>query len=194
MKKMFLPASDHRIVPCAGFLSRCLHGVAVFILVLSMGQAATAGELKQAIVKAVTASSDGTENPIDWPHHPAMAIDGNLKTCWASGTNDTVGAWLKFSFDAKTKIDRIQIVNGWIPQGYPDFYTKNHRAQTITLTYDNGKEETFELKDENAVQTISPALAGETKSVTLKIDKLYAATTGDEPWVTLSEVTFFSVE
>lgn len=151
---------------------------------------ADAVSLEQAQVEKVTASSDGTLNEKDWPHHPAMAIDGDLNTCWASSTKDTVGSWLKFTFAAKTEIDQIQLVNGWVPQGYPDFLSQNHRVKKITLLYDNGKKETFHLSDRNVVQTFAPAHAGKTKSVTVRIDEIYPASSGDQPWVTISEVTF----
>jgi len=198
MNTFFIPTLNCRIACLrkfkTQFLIRNFCGAAALILILFASHAVAAGELKQVIVKEVTASSDGTQNPKDWPHHPAMTKDGNSKTCWASSTNDTAGAWLKFNIGAKVKIDQIQIINGWIPEGYPDFFTKNHRAKKITLIYDNGKEEVFQLQDHNNIQTLSPTLAGETKSVTLRIDEIHPASTGDEPWVTISEVTFFSRE
>jgi F5/8 type C domain len=143
-------------------------------------------------VQAVTASSDGTENSAKWPHHPEMVIDGNPKTCWASSATDTIGAWLKFDFGSKKSVGRIEIVNGWIPEGYPDFFTQNDRAKKITLLYDNGKMETFDLRDNNDIQALSPVLAGETQHITLRVDEIYpAVSTSDKPWVTISEVKFF---
>ena len=64
-------------------------------------------------------------------------------------------------------------MNGWIPKGYSNFFTQNHRAKRITLEYDNGKKETFDLQDNNGIQTLSPAVAGETGSITLRVDEIY---------------------
>jgi len=165
--------------------------VVAFSLVLIPNRRAGAEELRQVKVAQVTASSDATVGT-EWLHHPAMAVDGDASTCWAAASNDTVGAWLKFSFSARTKIDQIQIVNGWIPKGYPNFFTNNHRAKKITLIYDNGTQESFDLQDINDVQTIFPALA-DTESVTLRVDEIYPAAIGVvNPWLTISEVTFFT--
>lgn len=121
-----------------------------------------------------------------------MAIDGNTKTCWASSSKDTIGAWLKFDFGSKKSVGLIKIVNGWIPEGYPDFFTQNHRAKKITLLYDNGKKETFDLQDNNDIQELSPALADEIQSITLRVDEIYPAVSSSKnPWVTISEVQFF---
>jgi hypothetical protein len=168
----------------------CL-GLVTVVLLLPLNWA-TAGDLVQLKVKQVTASSDGTENPKEWPHNPKMAVDGDTKTCWASSTSDSVGAWLKFNFGSKKKISQIQIVNGWIPRGFPNFFTDNHRAKKITLQYDNGRQQTFDLKDNNDIQVLSPTLADETESVTLRVDEIYPAANVQTPWVTISEVTFFS--
>jgi hypothetical protein len=143
-------------------------------------------------VQAVTASSDGTENAAKWPHSPQMAIDGDLKTCWASSPKDTIGAWLKFDFGSKHSVGLIKIVNGWIPEGYPDFFTQNHRAKKITLFYDNGKKESFDLQDNNDIQELWPALADETQHITLRVDEIYPAVSpSKKTWVTISEVQFF---
>lgn len=160
-------------------------------LVSFSNRAVRAAELRQVKVVQVTASSDATEGT-EWPHHPAMAVDGDPSTSWAASSNDTVGAWLKFNFGVRTKIDQIRIVNGWIPKGYPDFFTHNHRAKRITLIDDNGKQQSFELQDTNSVQSVSLTL-GDTESLTLRIDEIYSAANGaEEPWLTISEVVFFT--
>jgi hypothetical protein len=178
--------------PPKQFFVRCCLGLLAGALTF-LAKPAVAADLVQVRVKEVTASSDGTENAIKWPHNPGMAIDGNTKTCWASLASDTIGAWLKFDFGSKNTISQIQIVNGWIPEGYPNFFTENYRAKKITLIYDNGKKETFDLQDNNDIQTLSPVLAGDTESITLRVDGIYPASSDSEkPWVTISEVTFFS--
>ncbi|MGA3006929.1 MAG: discoidin domain-containing protein [Opitutaceae bacterium] len=172
------------------FLRSCL-GLLIIAPLLAASPA-TAGPV-QVKVTQVTASSDGTSNPQKWPHNPLMAVDGNTKTCWASSPNDTIGAWLKFNFDGPRNIAQIQIVNGWIPEGYPNFFTQNHRLKKITLLYGNGKKEAFELRDNNDIQILSPAFADKTKSVTLRVDAIYPAdSSSSNAWVTVSEVTFFS--
>lgn len=121
-----------------------------------------------------------------------MAIDGDTKTSWASSTKDAVGAWIKFTFERKERISQIDVVNGWIPRGFPAFFPQNHRAKKITLQYDNGKNETFDLRDNNDVQVLTPTLATETESITLRVDEIYPAKDSNKPWLTISEVTFFS--
>lgn len=169
---------------------RCFQLATAILFIL--GRQAVAGDLAQIKVQQVSASSDGTEDPVKWPHSRRMAIDGDTKTCWASSNKDLVGAWLKFDFGAKKKVSQVQIINGWIPRGFPDFFKQNYRAKKITLRYDNGKEESFDLKDNNDVQVLFPTLANETQSVTLRVDALYPASSADKPWITISEVSFFS--
>ena len=159
-------------------------------LVSFPNRAVRAAGLRQVKVVQVAASSDGTQST-EWPHHPTMAVDGDPNTTWATTSNDTVGAWLKFRFDVRTRIDQIRIINGWIPKDYSDFFTQNHRAKKITLIDDNGKQQSFELKDTNDVQSVSPSL-GDTEFLTLRIDEIYPATKGGEPSLTISEVAFFT--
>jgi len=163
----------------------------VLIFYAPFGLSAAQGETKQIPVLKVTASSDGTKSSKEWPHHPEMAIDGNTYTCWASSTNDTIGSWLKFSFKGQAKVSGMEIVNGWIPKDYPNFFSQNHRAKKITAIFDDGSQETFVLEDTNKPQRILLKKKRMTKTVKISIDAIYQAEQVEEPWVTISEIFFY---
>ena len=170
----------------------------LFIIIFSLlifyapfGLSAAQGETKQIPVLKVTASSDGTKSPKEWPHHPEMVVDGDTYTCWASSTSDTIGSWLKFFFKEQAKISGVEIVNGWIPKDYPNFFSQNHRAKKITAIFDDGSQETFILKDTNTPQKILLKKKRITKTIKIRIDDIYKTEQSDEPWVTISEIIFY---
>ena len=140
-------------------------------------------------VLTVTASSDGTVSPETWPHNPDMTVDGNIYTAWASSANDTIGSWLLYSFKEPVSLSSIIIINGWVPEGFPNFFSQNYRAKKITLVSDDGSMTSFELKDTNKIQRIS--LQTKTKTIKISIDDIYPAELSENPWVTISEVLFY---
>jgi hypothetical protein len=161
-----------------------------FIFYAPFGLSNAKGENRQIPVLKVIASSDGTKSP-DWPHHPEMVVDGNIYTCWASSRDDTIGAWLKFFFKEQVNLSSIEIVNGWIPMNYPNFFSQNHRAKIITTIFDDGSQETFVLEDTNKPQRIFLKTKRITKTIKIIIDAIYQAEQGEDPWVTISEISFY---
>jgi hypothetical protein len=102
-----------------------------------------------------------------------------------------VGSWLKFEFKERVIVSGLEIINGWIPQNYPDFFQYNHRAKQITIIFDDGSQELFTLEDNNGDQKILFKERKLTKFVKVQIDKIYQATKSGEPWVTISEISFY---
>ena len=141
-------------------------------------------------VVKVTASSDGTQSE-KWPHHPEMVVDGDTYTCWASSANDIISSWLNFEFKERVAVSGIAVINGWIPRNYPDFFPSNHRAKQIILLFDDGSQETVVLKDTNENQRYLLKERKNTKFLKMQIDKIYESEKGENPWVTISEISFF---
>jgi hypothetical protein len=163
----------------------------LFIFYAPFGLSDAQGGNRQIPVLKVTASSDGTQSPKMWPHHPEMVVDGNIYTCWASSTKDTIGSWLKFFFKERVNVSSIAIVNGWIPRDYPNFFSQNHRAKKITAIFDDGSQEIFVLEDTNKVQRILLKTKRITRTIKIRIDAIYQAEQAEEPWVTISEISFY---
>jgi len=165
--------------------------LSLFIFYSPFGLSDAKGENRQIPVLKVTASSDGTKSPKEWPHYPEMVVDGNIYTCWASSAKDTIGSWLEFFFKEQVNLSSIEIVNGWIPMNYPNFFSQNHRAKIVTTIFDDGSQETFVLKDTNKIQRILLKTKRITKTIKIRIDAIYQAEQAEEPWITISEIFFF---
>jgi hypothetical protein len=164
--------------------------ISYIILCSPFAQGIANSQNNQVSVLKVTASSDGTQSE-KWPHHPEMVVDGNRYTCWASSSTDIISSWLNFEFKEPIILSSIEIINGWIPLNYPDFFQKNHRAKQITITFDNGSQEIFTLEDNNDKQRFSLKNKIFTKFIKVKIDKIYQSQQGEIPWVTISEISFY---
>lgn len=126
---------------------------------------------------------------------PEQAFDLNFRTCWAAAPEDTDGAWIEFSFEELIMIDRIVFINGWIRSaGAVAAYNANHRAQTVTVQYDSGAEESFRLRDLSMPQVFVPTETATAKTVRITIDDIYRAPVfnqADPPWLNISQIMVF---
>ncbi len=129
------------------------------------------------------------------PHAACDAADDNPRTCWAAASKDTVGAWIEFEFGQKANLARVRIRNGWEPKAQ-GLFPYNHRAKTLTVLADGVKADTLQLKDQLEPQDFTFAKPLTAQTVRFVVDAIYDGKIGappfDDPWLTISEVTFFS--
>lgn len=131
----------------------------------------------------------------DLPHAARDAADDNPRTCWAAASKDTVGAWIEFEFGQKATLARVRIRNGWEPKG-EGVFPYCHRPRTITVLAEGLRTETLQLKDQLEPQDFTFAKPLTAQAVRFVVDAIYEGKIGappfDDPWLAISEVTFFS--
>jgi len=141
----------------------------------------------------VTSSSYAVVGTNAYP--PALIQDGNACTCWASATNDVLGAWVEFDFGKPVRLTSVRIVNGWIDsESNPSLYPINHRARRLRCTDDSGNDIILDVADNHDPQFLPLPLVRPVRTLRFTVREIYRAeveSQDDPPWVTISEMTFF---
>lgn len=158
----------------------------------------TTSELKgtEAIPKTVRAlpeenyaivESSSTYDGDRATHIAYNLIDSNTKTNWTEGVSGNgEGEYVDFLFQAEQPIAGFTI---WAGNHYNDsYYTKNARPKTITLTFSDGSNENYTLRDKKEEQTFRFSQPVETESVRLTITSVYAGTKWED--TVISEIDF----
>jgi hypothetical protein len=141
----------------------------------------------------VTSSSYAVAGTNAYP--PALIQDGNACTCWASATNDVLGAWVEFDFGKPVRLTSVRIVNGWIDsESNPPCYPINHRARRLRCTDDSGNDIILDVADNHDPQFLPLPLVRPVRKLRFTVREIYRSeveSQDDPPWVTISEMTFY---
>ena len=106
-----------------------------------------------AAVKAVTASSTA---PNDGESYEAARIsDGLSDTMWCEGNKegDGTGEWLEVDLGAATQVSKLSLINGIGTSMV--YWFKGNRAESATLTFDDGSTQTIAIKNTFKMQDIA---------------------------------------
>ena len=104
-------------------------------------------------------------------YSPERAYDGEKSTAWQenSGTGG-IGEWIEFEFDDTYFLKKIVLINGYAKYSSTglDRFLQNSRIKRITLRFQDGSSQYFDLRDlrESQEVSITPIY---TKSVKLEI-------------------------
>lgn len=139
------------------------------------------------VISSYEASSTLTAEGYDYSVN--QLYDQNYSTCWTEGVEgDGIGQTVTVNFESRVKINTLNIVNGY-NKTY-DLYQKNNRVKKVTLIFDDGSEETVELKDSfNISQSIS-FTEKQTKTVKVRIDEVYKGTKYEDTCLTEMTLTY----
>ncbi len=142
-------------------------------------------QTEKAVAASVLATSELVEAQFSgkYLYPPINVLDGDFATVWceAEKNGPGIGEALTIEFAEPVSFDEIQIVNGF---AYKDYYAKNNRVKTLTLTQTAGKhfqQKDFALSDNRQDwQPISFALPQTAKTLTLKIADVYKGAKYDD--------------
>ena len=110
-------------------------------------------------------------------------MDGDFSTVWCEAQKDGpgIGESITIEFSEAVSFDEIQIVNGF---AHKDYYAKNNRVKTLTLTQTAGKhfqQKDYTLLDEKPDwQSIPFALTQTAQTLTFKIASVYKGAKYDD--------------
>ena len=99
-------------------------------------------------------------------------IDDNPSTAWIEGVSDDgIGQFIQFSSNNTFRVDKIDIINGFIKN--QKTYMKNNRVKKVIIEFSDKSQQVYELEDNNMeYQTID--IGGiNTNSVKVIIQEVY---------------------
>ena len=125
-------------------------------------------------------------------YYPCRAVDGNEKTAWVEGVDDSgVGEWISnldsFYLSENMNYQKIKIFNGFGES--EELWQKNNRVKKLKIIYPNNQEQIIELEDVFGYQIIDlPEIIKlkENGYVKLEIMDVYKGTDFDD--TAISEV------
>lgn len=184
---LFFP---HKI---GGFMKKSYSGKILFpffLFVLASGAAFSQSawfmsQTEKAPVESVLATSELVEAQFSgkYLYPPINVLDGDFSTVWCEAQKDGpgIGESITIEFSEAVSFDEIQIVNGF---AHKDYYAKNNRVKTLTLTQTAGKhfqQKVYTLLDEKPDwQSIPFALTQTAQTLTFKIASVYKGTKYDD--------------
>lgn len=129
-------------------------------------------------VMGAKASSERQGSPLD------NAFDADDGTMWAEGVRGNgIGEWIEITLDEAHKLNGIRIDNG--SRTNSDLYEKHGRVKTIKVTFSDGSQRQYELKDDFyepcQVNFINPV---RTSSLKIEILDVYEGTTYQDTCIT----------
>ncbi|MBN1523382.1 MAG: nicotine adenine dinucleotide glycohydrolase [Spirochaetales bacterium] len=159
----------------------------VFIMVLTVIilQNATAqdkwfmAQTNSIDIEWISASSELVEAQYggDYLYPPINMLDGDFSTTWceADKGGSGLGETITLQFKEPVSFDEIQIVNGFVSGN--DYYKKNNRVATITLTQVAGEHfqnKQYTLRDNTPTwQSIRFGLNQTAQTITIRIDEVF---------------------
>lgn len=184
---LFFP---HKI---GGFMKKSYSGKILFpffLFVLASGAAFSQSawfmsQTEKAPVESVLATSELVEAQFSgkYLYPPINVLDGDFSTVWCEAQKDGpgIGESITIEFSEAVSFDEIQIVNGF---AHKDYYAKNNRVKTLTLTQTAGKhfqQKDYTLLDEKPDwQSIPFALTQTAQTLTFKIASVYKGAKYDD--------------
>ena len=118
---------------------------------------------------------------------PDKAYDGDLQTSWQEGANGYgLGESITFTFDRSQPISCIVIYGGSF-RTRESFY-ENGRLKRFTITFSDGTSYSYDVEDTFEPGLVYFEVPVNTKSVTLRIDEVYAGTKYED--TVISEISF----
>ena len=184
---LFFP---HKI---GGFMKKSYSGkifFPFFLFVLASGAAFSQSawfmsQTEKAPVESVLATSELVEAQFSgkYLYPPINVLDGDFSTVWCEAQKDGpgIGESITIEFSEAVSFDEIQIVNGF---AHKDYYAKNNRVKTLTLTQTAGKhfqQKDYTLLDEKPDwQSIPFALTQTAQTLTFKIASVYKGAKYDD--------------
>ncbi len=140
-----------------------------------------------ASIYADTALTETDKYGNQYYHTSDKMIDGSLSTCWTDNVNGyAVGQKIDVTFNDSYAINYLGVYNGH--QRRSDLYYENDRISQMTVTFDDGSTEVFNLPDQMGLTQLFFSKVHQTKQIHITIDDLYGGNTWHD--VVISELTF----